>query len=221
MAKKYCKKSSLESIADEIRTRAGTNDTMTPAQMKTAVDNLVIPTQQPTSYINLGASNSPYTIPKGIHSGHGTVTVSTQSKTATLSANGSTVYPDSGKVLSSVTIPAKNTFSVAVGTLTPSDKATSISITGLSFQPKGIAVMVTNASSSYVLEPRAIVNISSINNTVDGCLTASSGYKGRVTGATVSFGSNSVSISNITATRNGSSVSPYFRNQEHSYFVWG
>ena len=228
MTKKYCKKSSLESIADEIRTRAGTNDTMTPAQMKTAVDNLVIPTQQPTSYINLGASNSPYTIPKGIHSGHGTVTVRTQSKTATLSANGSTVYPDSGYVLSSVTVPAKTAFSYIADSTTFQSDSTSFTISGVTFTPKGAIITCTNTNGlGFFDRGKAVEGLCIIvndNNTtsVDGIIYGS-GTRGRITSASMTKSGNNLTINSVLGTAGGSSVSPYFgdKNAEYSYMIWG
>lgn len=57
---------------------------------------------------SLNTSTTSYTIPQGYHNGSGNVSITTQAKTAssTLKVSNSTIYPDSGKVLSSVTIPA-------------------------------------------------------------------------------------------------------------------
>lgn len=52
----------------------------------------------------LDTSTTSYTIPKGYHSGSGTVKVTTQSKTATPSTSDQTITPDSGKVISSVLV---------------------------------------------------------------------------------------------------------------------
>lgn len=57
---------------------------------------------------SLDASNTSYTIPQGYHNGNGRVSVSTQTKSATPSTSAQTVTPDSGKLLSSVTIDAMN-----------------------------------------------------------------------------------------------------------------
>jgi hypothetical protein len=54
----------------------------------------------------LNTSTTSYTIPKGYHSGSGKVSISTQTKTVTSSRSAQTVTPDSGKVLSSVTVNA-------------------------------------------------------------------------------------------------------------------
>ena len=54
----------------------------------------------------LNTSTTSYTIPQGYHSGSGKVSITTQTKTATPSASSQTISPDSGKVLSSVTVNA-------------------------------------------------------------------------------------------------------------------
>ena len=52
----------------------------------------------------LDAASKSYTIPKGYHSGTGTVSVDTESKTATPSKSQQTVSPESGKLLESVIV---------------------------------------------------------------------------------------------------------------------
>ena len=57
--------------------------------------------------VTLDTTTTSYTVPEGYHNGTGTVSISTQSKTVTpsaRSATASTVTPDSGKVLSEVTV---------------------------------------------------------------------------------------------------------------------
>lgn len=221
MAKRYCKKSSLTSVANETRTRNGTSAQIAFNNLATTITNLAIPTDRGApDYVLTGASPSQNLL-KGKYTG-GSVSVVPQNATAVLSRDGGNVTIESGKTLASVTVPAKEVYSYAKGLFTPSDKATSISISGITgFTPEGIIVFATNPShSNYTLESRATFVIKCIGNSVDGCLTADSGYKGRITGASVSYGST-VTISNIVGTRNGSSVSPYFRGREHAYFIWG
>lgn len=59
-------------------------------------------TLAPTS----SSTTATYTIPKGYHSGSGTITVTGQSKSTTPASTAVTVTPDSGKVLTSVTVTA-------------------------------------------------------------------------------------------------------------------
>lgn len=54
----------------------------------------------------LTASDSSYTVPKGYHSGTGTVSISTETKTVTPTTDQQVVSPTTGKVLSSVTVGA-------------------------------------------------------------------------------------------------------------------
>lgn len=54
----------------------------------------------------LDTTTTSYTVPKGYHNGNGTVSITTQTKTATPSTSSQTISPDSGKVLSSVTVSA-------------------------------------------------------------------------------------------------------------------
>ena len=142
MADKYVRKTSLENVASETKTRAGlaSSTKLTPTQIKERITALTIPTSRGTPTQVLTAASPSYTILRGKYTG-GSVSVSAQGKTAVLQTSTQTISPDSGKVLSSVTVPAKNTASVAVGTITPSSGATSFSISGLSFTPVGIAIM--------------------------------------------------------------------------------
>lgn len=52
----------------------------------------------------IGISNSPYTIPKGFHEGTGTVSIDSETKTATPTKIEQTIEPTTGKALSSVII---------------------------------------------------------------------------------------------------------------------
>lgn len=57
----------------------------------------------------LNTTTRSYTIPEGYHSGSGTVSITTQTKTATPSTSSQTISPDTGKVLSLVTVNAIST----------------------------------------------------------------------------------------------------------------
>lgn len=52
----------------------------------------------------LDATTTSYTVPKGYHSGAGTVKISVETKTATPTTSSQTITPTSGKVLSKVTV---------------------------------------------------------------------------------------------------------------------
>lgn len=56
--------------------------------------------------VTLDASTKTYSVPAGYHNGNGKVQVVTQTKSVTPGASSKTVYPDSGKLLSAVTVGA-------------------------------------------------------------------------------------------------------------------
>lgn len=223
MADKYCKKSSLEAVADEVRTRAGYPSSlkMTPLQMVDIINNLEIPVQRGAPNVELTVNSPSYTIPKGVYTG-GLVYVLPQGGHATLTANGSTVSDPNGRPLSSVTVPPKNVYTVHNGTTTPSSGATTINFTGLNFKPVGIILAVADWSSKKPVGTNNVVSMASVKGgSTYGCLGISSSYCGVITSASVTFTDNSVTISNIVANRNGSTVSGSFCNNQHYYIIWG
>lgn len=87
---------------------AGESDVLTGKVIVTA-DGSVVPGSMPnngTVSKTLDAASTGYTIPKGYHSGSGTVKIVTETKTATPTKSAQTVTPTSGKVLSKVTVNA-------------------------------------------------------------------------------------------------------------------
>lgn len=218
MAKRYCKKSSMQAVADEIKVRGGFSDKIQGSYMATEISNLEKPVNRGSPSVTLTASSPSYTVQTGKYIG-GSVSVASQNATATLSQNGGYVPIESGKTLASVKVPAKNAYSYSSGKITPSDKATSISITGLSFEPTHIAIMNTNIGNIY---DNAVVSFyCAKQESIMGLFAAKSGYLGKVSSATVSFGTNSVMISNIVGIRNGATINGIFRNKEYCWFAWG
>ena len=69
MAKKYCKKSSLTSVAEEVRTRNGTSAQIPFANIATTISNLAIPAQRGAPSTVLTASNPSTTIQRGKYTG--------------------------------------------------------------------------------------------------------------------------------------------------------
>lgn len=81
----------------------------------------------------LDATTKSYTVPAGYHNGNGKVRVVTQTKSVTPGAEKKTVYPDSGKLLSAVTVAAADggytgTFTIGASDITSIWVDTGVSI---------------------------------------------------------------------------------------------
>lgn len=105
----------------------------------------------------LTAAEPSYTVPAGYHSGTGTVSITPQSKSATPMKSQQTISPDSGKVLSSVTVEAI--------------PAAYQDVTGVT------------AGAADVLEGKVIVNAS--GKSVEGSMTDNGAITATIDGLTV------------------------------------
>jgi hypothetical protein len=87
---------------------AGTGDVLAGKTFSNAdgIDKTGTMTNQGAKTASLNTSTTSYTIPAGYHNGSGKVSITTQEKTVTSSRSAQTVTPDSGKVLSKVTVNA-------------------------------------------------------------------------------------------------------------------
>lgn len=222
--KMYCKKSSVQSVADEVKVRKGSSSSIQGSNIASEINGLVLPTQRGAPNTVLTASNPSVTIQRGKYTG-GSVSVVPQNATAVLSRDGGNVTIESGKTLASVTVPAKNVVSYASGKITPADNVTSVQITGLSFSPVGFVVMCTNPNYKMSGSNNAVATVccykSGSGYLATGFMPNRSAYLGVVTSASATFGSNSFSVSNITGSRNGSTINCIFRDREYSWFAWG
>lgn len=87
---------------------AGEADVLT-GKIIVAADGSVVPGSMPnngTVSKTLDAASTSYTVPKGYHSGSGTVKIVTEEKTVTPTKSAQPITPTSGKVLSKVTVNA-------------------------------------------------------------------------------------------------------------------
>ena len=91
----------------------------------------------------LDTTTKSYNIPAGYHNGNGKVQLETQTKSVTPSSSAQTVYPDSGKVLSAVTVAAAGGRNVYSGSIT----INSISQTSLTINT-GVSL---SASDTFIL----------------------------------------------------------------------
>ena len=123
--------SSLQNIANAIRTKGGTNQPLEfPAGFVSALqaietDATVTPKIQPQQ-VTLTKDSTNFPIAAGFHDGTGTVGISLQSKTVTPNDNQQDVVPDAGKLLSEVIVNAVSAgYKMATGTITVSAKSAS------------------------------------------------------------------------------------------------
>lgn len=223
MAKKYCKKSSVQSVANEVKIRKGSASIIQGSSIASDIDALVLPIQRGAPNTVLTASSTSKTIQRGKYTG-GSIYVTPQSKTATLTPNGSTIAADSNKVLSSVTIPAKSTATFAYGNITPSSGATAISVSGLSFNPIGFAIFPTGSGSWNTDTPQFMLGMFTKDGMklgITGSNKSGTLYYGVINAASVTFGNGSVSLSIITASLKGAAVNATFQAKQFTWISWG
>lgn len=139
----------------------------------------------------LDTTTTSYTIPAGYHNGSGTVSITTQTKAASGSG---TVTPDSGKVLSSVTVAAKTGASAGVS------GTNNISGTNCDFSPTNnsgivISASATGVSKQYTVSTAGWIGTGTYGGT-DGTINATAKYLNSVT----IDGGNTFSITNSGTT---------------------
>lgn len=219
MATYYCKESSLQALAAAIKNGAGIASATKLAvnQFAAKIRAFVIPTSRGSPIYTLDTTKTSQAIQRGKYTG-GSVSVTTEIITATLTAGGSTVSPASGKVIEKVIIPARDDYLSKCGTFTPGANNT-FSITNLTFKPVGIVMYASVLSGAK--QPQ-LVNFSWVNGEAKGTAVSNSIFSGApVTSASVSTTNSSISISNVVATANGSSFNCTWQTKQWTYFVWG
>ncbi len=102
---------------------------------------------------SLNTGTTSYTIPAGYHNGSGTVSIATQEKSATPSTSAQNITPDSGKVLSKVSVSA---ISTQEKTSTPTTRSAT-------------AATITPDSGKYL--SKVTVNTNSVPNSNNGTYT--------------------------------------------------
>lgn len=95
-----------EQFQDVSSVTAGAADVLTGKMIVTSDGTVTAGTMANNGAVSktLTASDTTYTVPKGYHSGTGSVSIQTETKTATPTKESQTISPTSGKVLSSVTV---------------------------------------------------------------------------------------------------------------------
>lgn len=224
MSKKYCKKSSMQAVADEVKERAGyySGTTIQGNSIDFVIERLELPVQKGAPEVILTAQSPSYEAEGGKYTG-GSVSVVPQNATATLSQNGGYVPVESGKTLASVKVPALNIRRVHYGRFKPSSGATSITIDSLPFKPLGIFLNFTESTTQN--SPK-IISFAYDNGSVYGRAVSTTRAGGNITEASVSRTTTapySISITNIKAAE-GSTHSVYAANfigNFYVYVIWG
>lgn len=218
MAKKYCKKTSMQSVADEVKTRQGSSSNIQGSNIASDVSNLVIPTQRGSPTTVLTASSASKAIQRGKYTG-GSVSVAPQDATAQLSQNGGYVPTESGKTLASIKVPASPVKQIKEGTVTPSENATSVSIDGLTFKPVGAIVALTGTGTTYSTPKIAFVAYD--NGSVYGNVVSSTYGGAMVASVSAAITDTSITLSNIVAKDGSTTYNGNFVGGQYVYFVWG
>lgn len=123
--------------------------------------------------VTLDTTTTSYTVPAGYHNGRGTVSISTETKTATPTTRIQTIIPSAGKVLSSVTVSP-----------IPSNYITTTDATAA-------AEDILLGKTAYINSKRVtgtMANNGAVSGTIDGLATTSFAIPaGYTTGGTISL----------------------------------
>lgn len=181
-------KSVMTALADQVRRLSGRSGTLSIEAMTTALNGIV---DQGTKTATLDTSTTSYTIPAGKHSGSGKVSIATQEKSVTPGTSAQTVTPDSGKVLSKVSVGAVPSATQATPSITVSSGGL---ITASATQTAGYVAAGTKSATKQLTTKAAttITPTGSVQTAVaagtycigDILVAASAGktvYKGTVT----------------------------------------
>ena len=236
---KYCKKSSLEALADEIRVRNGDGSStkyLFPNEFESTISGLLIPTQRGAPSKELKTNDSSYTIQKGVYTG-GSVFVDPIELTANPSSSQQTIKDSTNnKPLKKVTVNAANLYQVAVGNWRGTTKnPTSWSMSGLSFKPAGIIFLTDSILSSsspyYFIRWFCALNDGTVYGYCRGRTSTSNNFFGaKIVSASVTFGNNSVSFSNVVCNDTGygnqtayvyQNATSLSGNAYYGYYIWG
>jgi hypothetical protein len=213
--------SSPIATAAKVLTGYNFNDNSGTAQVGTMTNNGAI---SQTLYVG----NLSYTVPSGYHNGSGSVSVSIQTKTGTPTTSSQLISPDSGKLLSGVTIAAISVQSKTVKSTTSSQTISpdsgyyinSITVSPISLQSKTTTVNGTiSPDSGYDGLSSVIVNVPSTGTDISATTAVAADVLAskifylangtQATGTIISYGATTF-IGSCTNSQNGLSVKiPY------------
>lgn len=151
----------------------------------------------------LDTSTTSYTVPKGYHSGSGTVKITTETKTVTPSETSQSITPSTGKVLSGVTV---NAIPGNYADVTDADAIAANLLDGK------IAYSAVTGEDETTVEAQEIVGTMSNNGAVSKVLDATANNQSYTVPLGYHNGSGKVSISletkSVTPTKSAQSITP-------------
>ena len=165
-----------ENFNDTSAVTAGAADVMANKIIVNAAGETVPGTMPNNGAVNqtLDTTKTSYTVPKGYHSGSGTVKIVTETKSATPAKNAQTITPTAGKVLSSVTVGAI--------------PAPYFDVSGVTATPAHVLEGDVFVDKDGVTQEGTMANNGTITKTIDGLSQTSAVIPaGYTTGGTVSL----------------------------------
>lgn len=165
-----------ENFNDTSAVTAGAADVMANKIIVNAAGETVPGTMPNNGAVNqtLDTTKPSYTVPKGYHSGSGTVKIVTETKSATPAKNAQTITPTAGKVLSSVTVGAI--------------PAPYFDVSGVTAVPAHVLEGDAFVDKDGVTQEGTMANNGTITKTIDGLSQTSAVIPaGYTTGGTVSL----------------------------------
>lgn len=243
MADKYCKKSSLEALADEIRVRNGDSSStkyLFPNEFESTISGLLIPTQRGAPSKELKTNDSSYTIQRGVYTGGSVFVdpVSYEGQNAINPSSSQQTISDSTnkKPIKKVVVNAANLYQVSVGNWRGTTKnPTSWSISGLPFKPVGLIFLtdstLTSSSPYYYIRWFCALSDGTVYGYARGRTSTSKTFLGaKIVSASVTFGNSNVSFSNVICndTGYGNQTAYIYQNSTsatsntfYGYYIWG
>lgn len=230
--KKYCKKTSVQSVADEVKIRKGSAASIQGSQIATDISNLVIPVQRGTVNKELKTNDTSYSILRGVYN-NGSVYVDPVEWPSVVqpSVNQQIIKDANNRPLKKVSVGVFDFHPLAVGSWRGSQKnPTSLTVSGLPFTPAGV-ILICGSNNS---EKLAIGMIWKVGGVVGGHAmpnnTASDSNRSAViTSADITFSYGGFSVSNVRCTDTSGTNGAHFyqtsttesSNAKYLYYVWG
>ena len=212
--------SGLVAIANAIRTKGGTNAPLTfpngfvSALQAIETEATVTPKITPQQKV-LTPTDTSFSIDAGFHDGTGTVSIQTETGSANPTSSQQVIYPPSGKFFSSFVVGGLGAGTQVVTGTTTLNASTMLTVSGLSFTPVGMVVLLSPDPNAKLYIDQYAAGIKAQNFTpYSSAIGWSNVSSNSVSNYTIVF---SFSAGNAQAEHYGSQR---FTGTYH-YIVWG